>query len=132
MPGGDILAVQRIRPLQQRPPFDMRIAKHTGIGRPPCQVFIDEVFDDKIPELLPDIQHKMRESMLDRRHPRVIETIQVAATRLLFRSPRTRIIPCLHRDAYDFITLIMQHQRRNGTVNTAAHRYQDLSFPAHI
>jgi hypothetical protein len=25
----------------------------------------------------------------------------------------------------------MQHQRRNGTVDTAAHRHQNLSFPAH-
>ncbi len=132
MPGGDIGTVQRIRPLQQRPPFDMCIAKHTGIWRPPRQVFIHKVVDDKVPELLPDIQYKMRESMLDCRHPRVIKTVQVAAPCFLLRRPRARIVPCLHGDPYDFIPLIVEHQRRNGTVDTAAHRYQDLSFPAHV
>jgi len=80
---------------------------------------------------LGDIQYEMREPMLYGCHPRIVETVQVTAARLFFRSACTGIIPCLHRDTHHFIPLVVQHESRNGTVNTATHRYQDFSFTAH-
>src|SRR5450631_3233817 len=109
----------------------MRIAHHTGVGGTARQVFVHEVLDDEPAELIPDIQHKMGKPMLYRRHTRVVKTVQVAAPGLFFGRARTRVIPCFHGDAYYFIALIVQHESRNGTIDTTTHCNQDFSFTAH-
>src|SRR5258708_32094468 len=110
----------------------MRVAQHARIGSAAGKIFVYEILDHKVAKLLANVQHKMREPMLHRSHPGIIKTIQVATSCFFLRGACTRIIPSLHGDTHHFVTLVMQHQRRDGTIDTAAHRYQHLSFPAHL
>ena len=109
----------------------MGIAKHTRVRRSTCQVFIYKILHYKWSEFFSYVQNKMWKAMLHCRHPGIIKTIQVATTRFFFTPAAGGIIPCFHSNAYYFISLFMKHQCRNGTINTAAHSYQNFSFFTH-
>jgi hypothetical protein len=132
MAGGDKVAVQGIGPFEQRPPFDMRIAHHAWIGGAAGQVFLNKIFDHEIPEFFPDIQYKMRETMVYGSGASVIEGVQVAATRLFFTPASGGIIPCFHGNAHHFIPFMVKHERGYGTVYTPAHGYHYFSLAAHF
>ncbi len=72
--------------------------------------------------------------MLNRCHACIVETIYVATAGFFLAGTATAcgIIPCFHGDAHHLITLMVQHECRNGTINTATHRYQHFSFTAHV
>src|SRR4249920_1502864 len=96
MPRGNKLTVKGIRTLEQRPPFDMRIAHHAWIRRSSSQVFIYKILNDKVPKFIPDIKDKMRKSMLHCSHAGIIETIQIATACFFFGGACSGIIPCFH------------------------------------
>jgi hypothetical protein len=73
----------------------------------------------------------MGKTMLDSSHPCVVETVEVAAACFFFRASAMGIIPGFHGNAHHFIPLFMEHEGCDGTVDTAAHGYQNFSFPAH-
>ena len=65
MTGGDKLTIQGIGSFQQCAPFDMGITHHAGIGCAAGQVFFNKIVNNSRAKFIPDIQHKMRKSMLD-------------------------------------------------------------------
>ncbi len=109
----------------------MGIAQHAGIGRAAGKVFVHKIVDHRIPEFFADIEHKMRKAMLYGGHAGIIKTIQVAAAGFFFGASATCVVPCFHGNAHHFIAFIVEHEGSNGTINTAAHRHQHFTFPAH-
>src|ERR1700730_2362658 len=73
----------------------------------------------------------MWKSMLNRGHSRIVETIQVAAAGFFLTASAGSIIPGFHSDADYFVTFIIKHKRRDGTVRTPTHYNQNFSFTAH-
>ena len=109
----------------------MGIAQNARIGRAACYIFVYKVINNKIPELVPDIQYEVRESVVYGRCAGIIKGIQVTATGFFLAGAGRCIIPGLHGDTHHFIPLFMEHQGGNGTIYTAAHRYQNLTMSAH-
>src|SRR4051812_34270382 len=109
----------------------MRITHHAGIGRSPGEIFINKVVDDEITEFFPYIQNEMRKSVLHCSHAGVIETIQVTASCFFFAATAGSVVPGFHGDAHHFISLIVEHESSNGTIDTTTHRDQNLSFTTH-
>src|SRR3954469_25675035 len=99
----------------------MRIAHHTRIGGTTGEVFVDKILYHKAAKLFADIKYKVWKSMVNGSSTRVVETIEVTTPGLLFTTSGTCIIPCFHGNAYHFVTFVMQHESRNGTVDTTTH-----------
>src|SRR4030095_78078 len=109
----------------------MSIAKHTGIGGAPRQVFIHEIVDHKSAKFFPDVKNIMRKSMLHGSHASIVKAVYIAAACFFFATTTGGVVPCFHGDANDLIAFIVEHQGSNSTVNTPAHCYQHFSFTAH-
>src|SRR6266487_6659056 len=110
----------------------MCIAKHTRIGGATSKIFFHKIVDHEISKLFANIKNEVGKAMLNSSHAGIIETIEVAAAGFFFASATTAIIPCFHGDAYHFITLVIEHESSDSTVNTATHCHQNFSFPAHV
>src|SRR5689334_22777832 len=94
--GCNKFAAQCIASFKERSPFNMFIAKHTGVGCTACEVFFYEIINNKISELITDVKNIMRESMLYCSHAGIVEAVEVTATRFFFRSAARRIVPGFH------------------------------------
>src|SRR5688500_16061869 len=98
----------------------MRIAKYTGIWSAACHVFIDEVFYYKTTKFFTYIKNVMSKSMFNRRLSRIVEAVYITTPCFLFTSAARAIVPGFHSNADYFITLVMKHQRGDGTIDTTA------------
>src|SRR4030095_2485376 len=127
MSSGNKITIQSISPFQKSPPFDMSIAKYTGIGRAAGQVFINKILYHKRSEFITDIQDIMRKTMLHSSHAGVVEGIKIAATCFFFRTAAGSVIPGFHGNTYHLIALLVEHEGCYGTVDTATHCYQNFS-----
>src|SRR6476646_10823953 len=90
--GGDELAVEGIRALQQGAPLDMGVAEHARVGGAAGEVFVYEVFDHKGAEFIADVENIMRKAVLHGGHTGVVERIEVAAAGFFFGSSRGGIV----------------------------------------
>jgi hypothetical protein len=70
--------------------------------------------------------------MVHCRLARIIERVYVAAACFLGARAAAGIIPGFHGNAHHFIILLMKHQGHHGTVNTAAHGYQNFPVTTHF
>ena len=109
----------------------MCVAHYARIRGATCNIFFYKIVDHKISKFTADIQYIMRKSMLNCRHSGIVKTIQVAATGFFFTGAARCIIPCFHGNSYYIIPLLIKHESRNGTVDTATHSNQNFSFTAH-
>jgi hypothetical protein len=62
----------------------------------------------------------------------IIKRINITAARFFGTGAAAGIIPGFHGNTHHLVSFMMQHKSYHGTVNTAAHSYQDLSFTTHI
>lgn len=131
MPGGNIIAAQCIGTFEKGTPFNMCITEHAGIGSAASKIFVHKIVDHKITKLFADIKNIMGKAVLDSGLAGIIKTINIAAAGFFLTATTAAVIPGLHGYSHNFITLIIEHEGRNGTVNTAAHRYQHFSISAH-
>ena len=132
MPCCNPLAAQGIGTLQQCTPFDVRITHHTRVWGTTSQIFLYKILYYKVSKLIAYIQYKMWESIVYSRLTGIVEAINIAATCFFATGITSGIIPGFHCNPNHFIPLIVQHQRRNGTINTATHCHQNLSFSTHL
>src|ERR1700676_672512 len=109
----------------------MCITHHTGIGRAACEILFYEIVNDGRTKFIPYIQYKMRKPMLNGCCTGIVEAVQVTASGFFFGRTGAGVVPGLHGNAYHFISLIMEHECSNGTVNTPTHCHQHLAFSAH-
>ena len=109
----------------------MGIAENAGVGSTSGQLFLDEILDHTIPELLASVEDVMSKSMFHCCLPCIIETIDIATPGFFFASSTAAVVPGFHSNTYYFIPLRIEHEGGNGTIYTAAHGYQHFSFFAH-
>src|SRR5208282_277851 len=121
----------RIGTLEEGLPFDVCIAKHTGIWGAAREVFVHEIVYHIVAKLLAYVHDEVAETEVHGDSTGIIDRVKRAAAGLFFRAADGRVVPCFHGNAHDLIALLMQHHSGHGTVYTAAHRYQYFSFFAH-
>lgn len=106
--GGDKLAVELVGPAQQRVPFDVGIAEDAGVGRTTFQVFVGEMVDDIVAELIPDVEDVVRKTQLNGHVAGVVDAVEAAAAGFFFGAPGTGVVPGFHRHADDFVALFVE------------------------
>jgi hypothetical protein len=109
VPGGDVIAIQRIGVGQQVSELGERVAADAGDGRPAPAVFADEVLDDMQVEAVLEIEDVVGDADGMGNIPGIIDRIEGAA------GPVRHIVAVteeLHRGAYHLVALFDETRRR--------------------
>jgi len=102
----------------------MGIAHDARVGRSTSQIFFHKIINHGIPKILPNIQDKMGKTERNGNLPGIVDRIQAATSGFFAIAPGCRIIPGLHGQADDLMSLLMQQSGRHGRVQTTAHGHK--------
>jgi hypothetical protein len=124
--GSDPLGADLLSQDHQTGKLQLCVARNAGDRSAPRKVSFHEWADDPALELILEIEHIKREAQLFGDTPRVVDIIERAAARRLRlavgrQSPP--LVPQLHREADDVVTLVLQECSRDRTIDAAAHCY---------
>jgi hypothetical protein len=120
--GCDELAVQIVGTTKKRCPLNVRIAQNARIGRSPRKVLGRELVDYPVAKLLTYVDNKVRKIKSHGHTAGVIHGIECAAADLLALSTSgTSIVPRLHGDSDNVVTLLFQHYGGYRGVHSSAH-----------
>ena len=116
VPCCDIIRTQFHRIIQESFEFDFLVAHDIRIRRPALLIFVQEILEDLIPVFLFEIDGIIRNADL------LCDSLNILVIfRCRTESEFIRIIPILHENADDVVTLFLQKQCCDRRVNTTAH-----------
>ena len=128
--GGDALGPNLLRHDEQLIELQMIVAKAAGNGRAPGKILLDERANHVALEALLVIDHVIRDADLLGHAARVVDIVERAAASLhglghTLASGQAALVPELHGQADDVVSLGAQHGRDGGRIHTARHGYGD-------
>ena len=126
MPGGDIIAAERLGLAPEITELEFLIAHHAWVRRPASLVFAGKIIDNESLKLVRLINNVVRNPKRVRHAAGVGYRLRPAA--FVFRARDAILRPDLHGHADDIIALLAQQIARDAGVHPTAHAEQNPLF----
>ena len=128
----NIVAIHTVGKLHYLAPFYLGIADNTRIGSTSGKIFVNEVFYDTIPKLLPDVEKMVRKPHFGSHTSCLHNRIYSATALLPFETTLRYAIPSSVRYAHKVVSLTQKQYSCHSRVYAPTHRQKNLFFVAHL
>ena len=120
MPRSHAITTEFVCQIVEQAELKVAIATHTGVGRAPLSVFVEEILDNGSTKSVAHIHHMVLDAQLLGQAARTCDKVG----RITALGKLAGEVVNAHRHSHHFIPLLLKQKADGGTIHSARHRHQ--------